>query len=322
MQSMPSSNRLEQNWRIYWFVQVRSPGIYLGAQLNWKAPTLSSGMFLSPSVCSVLFCVDFTLSSISPSFSVTSLAAPAESKYSIPRGFPRGAGGKEPNCQCRRYKRCEFEPWVREISWRRESLPTPVFLPENPMDRGACWATVHGVAKSRTRLRQQHAQTLHCVPNNCHKSPVVETHWTESGHTHLLNPSWLEGWKVWVGDVLFRGDWRVSLTGTSWISKREGSFPKGKPSPLPEEGGWRLLRQNKHGNSRCPTQVMCDCHGLIWIVKPEIKVFVYSLLLRLILWLICFSWKNWKCENENILEFQSVCLNFILKSYPTVSFLK
>ena len=23
---------------------------------------------------------------------------------------------------------------------------------ENPMDRGACWATVHGVAKSRTQL--------------------------------------------------------------------------------------------------------------------------------------------------------------------------
>ena len=23
---------------------------------------------------------------------------------------------------------------------------------ENPMDRGACWTTVHGVAKSRTRL--------------------------------------------------------------------------------------------------------------------------------------------------------------------------
>ena len=24
---------------------------------------------------------------------------------------------------------------------------------ENPMDRGACWATVHRVAKSRTRLK-------------------------------------------------------------------------------------------------------------------------------------------------------------------------
>ena len=26
----------------------------------------------------------------------------------------------------------------------------PVFLPGNPMDRGAKWATVHGVAKSQT----------------------------------------------------------------------------------------------------------------------------------------------------------------------------
>ena len=26
---------------------------------------------------------------------------------------------------------------------------------ENPMDRGAWWATVHGVAKSRTRLNMQ-----------------------------------------------------------------------------------------------------------------------------------------------------------------------
>ena len=24
---------------------------------------------------------------------------------------------------------------------------------ENPMDRGACWAAVHGIAKSQTRLR-------------------------------------------------------------------------------------------------------------------------------------------------------------------------
>ena len=29
---------------------------------------------------------------------------------------------------------------------------------ENPVDRGAWWATVHGVAKDRTRLRTEHAQ--------------------------------------------------------------------------------------------------------------------------------------------------------------------
>ena len=319
MQRMPNSNRLEQNWRMYWFMQVRSQGIYLGAQLDWQAPTLSSGMFLSPSVCFVLFCVDFVLSRISPSFSVTSLAAPAESKYSIPRGFPGGAGGKEPTANAEDTRDVGLNPESARSPGKGNHYPIQYSCLENPMDRGAWWATVHGVAKSWTQPRQQHAHTAHCIPNNRHKSPVVDSHWTDSGHTHLLNPSWLEGWKVWVGDVLFHGGCRVSLTGTSWPSKREGSFPKGKPGTLPE-GDWRLLRQNKHGNSRCLTQVVCDCYGLLWIVKPEIKIFVYSLLLKLILWWICFSWKSWKCENENMLEFQSVCLNFILKSYPTVSF--
>ena len=30
--------------------------------------------------------------------------------------------------------------------------PLQYSCPENPVDRGACWAAVHGVAKSRTRL--------------------------------------------------------------------------------------------------------------------------------------------------------------------------
>ena len=33
-----------------------------------------------------------------------------------------------------------------------EVSTTPIFLPENSMDRGAWWATVHGVAKSQTPL--------------------------------------------------------------------------------------------------------------------------------------------------------------------------
>jgi len=47
-------------------------------------------------------------------------------------------------CQ-RRHKRPKFNPWVRKIPWRREWQPTPVFLPGKPMDRGAWWATVHGI---------------------------------------------------------------------------------------------------------------------------------------------------------------------------------
>ena len=38
------------------------------------------------------------------------------------------------------------------VSRRRQWHPTPVLCLENPMDRGAWQAAVHGVAKSRTRL--------------------------------------------------------------------------------------------------------------------------------------------------------------------------
>ena len=36
------------------------------------------------------------------------------------------------------------------MPWRREWLPTPGFLPEDSTDRGAWWATVHGVSESDT----------------------------------------------------------------------------------------------------------------------------------------------------------------------------
>ena len=77
------------------------------------------------------------------------------------RRFPGGASGKEPACQCRRCKRHAFIPWVRKVPWRRKWQPTPGFLLENPMDRGAWQVTVHGVAKSWTRLKQFSTHALH-----------------------------------------------------------------------------------------------------------------------------------------------------------------
>ena len=66
------------------------------------------------------------------------------------KGFPGGASGKEPTCQSRRHKRHKFHPWLGKIPWRRASQPTPVFLLENPVDRGVWQATVHGVTESQT----------------------------------------------------------------------------------------------------------------------------------------------------------------------------
>ena len=47
--------------------------------------------------------------------------------------------------QCRRL---QFDPWVGEIPWRREWLPTPVFLPGDSIDREEAWrAAVHGITR-------------------------------------------------------------------------------------------------------------------------------------------------------------------------------
>ena len=63
--------------------------------------------------------------------------------------------------QCRRPG---FNPWVGKIPWRREWLPTPVYplqysCLENPVDRGACQGTVHGVAKSWMQLSDTHTSS-------------------------------------------------------------------------------------------------------------------------------------------------------------------
>ena len=54
----------------------------------------------------------------------------------------------------RRCWRQGFDCWVRKIPWRKAWQLTPVFLPENPMDTEAWWATVHRMAKSWTQLRK------------------------------------------------------------------------------------------------------------------------------------------------------------------------
>ena len=67
---------------------------------------------------------------------------------SIVKGFPGGASGQEPACQCRRHNRCRFNPWVRKIFWRRKWQPTPVFLP-----RESPWTKELGGPKSTDSQR-------------------------------------------------------------------------------------------------------------------------------------------------------------------------
>ena len=68
------------------------------------------------------------------------------------------------------FRRLEFDTWVGKIPRRREWQSTPVFLSGESHGQGVWRATVHGVTKSWTRLKQQsrHAYGMYKFKNHLH----------------------------------------------------------------------------------------------------------------------------------------------------------
>ena len=66
-------------------------------------------------------------------------------------GFPGGAVVKSPSASTGDSRDMVSIPG--KIPWSRKWQPTPVFLPGEFMDREAWGATVHGITKSQTQLR-------------------------------------------------------------------------------------------------------------------------------------------------------------------------
>ena len=70
----------------------------------------------------------------------------------LPWGFPGGARGEEPACRCRRQETQVRSLGRKDSPGGGHSNPLQYSCLENPIDRGARRATVHGVTKSRTPL--------------------------------------------------------------------------------------------------------------------------------------------------------------------------
>ena len=63
-------------------------------------------------------------------------------------GFPGGASGKEPTCQCRDIREAGSTPGSGRCPGGGHGKPLQYSCLENPLDRGAWRAAVHGVAES------------------------------------------------------------------------------------------------------------------------------------------------------------------------------
>ena len=104
------------------------------------------------------------------------------------------SSGKEPTCQSRRHKRCEFSPWVGKIPQRMAWQPTPVFLPgESHGQRSLVGYSPWGWTESyTTELKRLSTHTLiadqqcdsfrctaeglSCTHTRIHSSPQFPSH--------------------------------------------------------------------------------------------------------------------------------------------------
>ena len=66
---------------------------------------------------------------------------------------PAGVSGKEPTCQFMRHERHSSIPGLERSPGEEHGNPLQNSCLENPMDRGAWWAMVHSVTKTRTQLK-------------------------------------------------------------------------------------------------------------------------------------------------------------------------
>ena len=84
--------------------------------------------------------------------------ATKQSTY-IHKGLPLWLSGEKPFCQCRKHR---FHPWGGKIPWRREGLPTPVFLPgEFHGQRRLADCSPWGCKRVRHAWATKHQQQTH-----------------------------------------------------------------------------------------------------------------------------------------------------------------
>ena len=61
---------------------------------------------------------------------------------------------KESTCSAGAAGDSGSDSWVAKIPWRGHGYSLQYSFLENPMDRGARWATIHGITNSQTQLKQ------------------------------------------------------------------------------------------------------------------------------------------------------------------------
>ena len=92
-----------------------------------------------------------------------------------------------PACQCRRHKRCRFNPWIKKIPCRRAGQPTEKFCGQ----RSLVGYSLQGCKESDTTEATQHthtqAHTQTCTDTHTYTHHIFCIHSCIDGHLHCFH---------------------------------------------------------------------------------------------------------------------------------------
>ena len=78
-------------------------------------------------------------------------------------GFPGASVVKNPSAKAGDVRDAGSIPRLGRFPGEGNGNPLQCSNLENPMDRGACWATVYGVTQRRTQLKRLSSSKVQCV---------------------------------------------------------------------------------------------------------------------------------------------------------------
>jgi hypothetical protein len=157
-----------------------------------------------------------------------------------------------------------FDPWVEMFLWRRKWPPTPVFLLENPMDRGARWVTVGCGKESDTAEATQYT----ICPQEAEPGLKLKPDWNRC-MPFWLHPSLLPrdsvntyecvcvkrsaGWSVMSNSLRPHGlysPWNSpgQNTGVGSLYLLQGIFPTQGSNPALPHCKWILYQLSRKGS--------------------------------------------------------------------------
>ena len=116
--------------------------------------------------------------------------------------------------QCRRHRRCRFDPWIGKIPWRRKWQPTPVFLPgefhgQRSLVGYGPWGHKESDTTEQVNTVAQKCQIRHLSFNPC------QSIWKQIGGFIALENLALvmAGSKLWLKECWFLFPWSGASRG-------------------------------------------------------------------------------------------------------------